>query len=284
MSVFQDQFTEAYDIAGQYPVKRAVILASVQRSGSSLLGHTLRNTGAYGVPLEYFNVQNLAHWRKRFDFVSVNQFLDQIERHRTTPNGIFAIKSHYFQLRNFGSIRDLKTRYGDCRFVRIIRRDKLGQAISRTVAQQTGVWISGQPKVGEAHYDFDRIAENLRVLGHQDHQWSLAFAATGTPFLTVAHEDLVRDPVQTIAQVSAFCEIDSVDITLPESQPIKPQSNAAKQEWSERFSSEFDEKSETILNGYSRPHDAFKDLYRWTKSVTARSGQDEFWYPSPNLV
>ncbi|MXP47944.1 hypothetical protein GRI43_11165 [Altererythrobacter luteolus] len=284
MSAFHEQFSPSSDLANPVPIKRAVIIASTQRSGSSLLGHTLRDTGGFGVPLEYFNVQNLDYWRQRFSFSSINELLDHIERVRTSSNGIFAIKSHYFQLRNFGSISDLRLRYEDCRFIRIVRRDMLAQAISRTVAQQTGVWIAGQARSGEPHYDFKQIVDNLQTLSRQHEQWSLALAATGTPFLEVAHEDLIADPTAQVLRISEFCSVDPQSILMPSTPPIEAQENPRKSEWTERFVDEFDEKANAPLNGFLPAKDSLKDLARWSKSILKRKGPGEAWYRSPNLA
>ncbi len=284
MSAHLSQFEPARDVPDAAPIRRAVIIASTQRSGSSLLGHYLEKTGAFGVPLEYFNQSNLAHWRKRFEFANIEQFLDRIEPLRTSPGGIFSIKSHYFQLREVGSISSLFARYGDCRFVRITRRNLLQQAISRTVAQQTGVWISGQPETGQPRYDASLIAANLRALSRQHEQWSLAFAITGTDFLPVEYEDLVADPGTTIRRIANFCDVPLSDSAIPDAPPIKPQTRSMSAEWAERYLQERTEADEPILFGRYPFGDAARDMARALRDRLSRPGRAEQWPASPNLA
>ncbi|MCR2834402.1 Stf0 family sulfotransferase [Parerythrobacter lacustris] len=284
MSAHLSQFEPARDVANAAPIRRAVIIASTQRSGSSLLGHYLEKTGAFGVPLEYFNQSNLAHWRKRFDFADVEQFLDLVEPLRTSAGGVFSIKAHYFQLREVGSIDSLFARYGDCRFVRITRRNLLRQAISRTVAQQTGVWISGQPETGQPHYDAGLIAANLRALSRQHEQWSLGFATTGTDYMLVEYEDLVADPAETIRRIASYCEVPMTDMAMPDAPPIKPQTRSLSSEWEDRFLQEQNETDEPILDGRAAFGDAAWDLARAVRDKFVRPGRAARWRTSPNLA
>lgn len=283
MSAHLSQFDPSRDIADAAPIKRAVIIASTQRSGSSLLGHYLEDTNAFGVPLEYFNQQNLKHWRERFEFSTIEQFLDEIEPLRTSPGGIFSIKSHYFQLAEVGNIRSLFARYGDCRFIRISRRNLLRQAISRTIAQQTGVWISGQPERAQPHYDAERIAANLRALSRQHEQWSLAFATTGTPYLNIEYEDLVADPAATITRIAEYCDVPVADLQMPEAAPLKPQTRSVSAEWAERYARERLEAEEPLLQGRLPLREAAKDLLRAGRASLGRNKTRSAWSPSPNL-
>lgn len=285
MSKYLEQFTDAADVVNPARIKRAVIIASSQRCGSSLLGHTLGATGGFGVPLEYFNQQNLSHWKTRFGTGNVAALLDHVEQLRTTPNGIFTIKCHYFQLNEVGSIKNLFLRYEDCRFVSIKRQDVLAQAISRTIAMQTGVWFSGQKTKRAPQYDGIQIAENLRTLLRQRMQWDMAFAMTGMKPLEVFYEDLIADPIGTTMRIAAYCDVDPAFLTLSKEPPIKGQTTSVSRNWAEKFQMEWGEEQEALLNGYLPPRLAAIDivksnLYRF--GIRRKSKTE--WYRSPNLA
>ena len=115
---------------------RTIIIASMPRTGSSLLSHRLESTGVAGVPDEYFSERALnwmgratglptvtratllrtygrrvrlhRFWDSAVGFVdgSVGRYLDSVVTRRTTPNGVFSVKLHWPRL------RDLMTVYG----------------------------------------------------------------------------------------------------------------------------------------------------------------------------
>lgn len=285
MSKYLEQFSDAYDVVNPAPVRRAVIIASSQRCGSSLLGHTLGATGGFGVPLEYFNQPNIKHWKARFGTDDIADLLDLIEKRRTTSNGIFAIKCHYFQLNEVGSIKGLFTRYEDCRFIAIKRKDLLRQAISRTIALQTGVWFSGQQPKDEPVYDATQISRNMRILLRQRMQWDMAFAIAGVKPFEVWYEDLIADPIGMVTRIADYCDVDPEALTLDKEPPVRGQTTPLSREWVEKFRLEQSEEEEAILNGYMPPDLAAADLaraniYRFGLRRKAKIR----WYRSPNLA
>jgi LPS sulfotransferase NodH len=109
--------------------QRLLVIASVERTGSTLLCSILRGTQAAGAPEEYLNIQtkNFARLRKMvgapklrlsqlpmalarlatgrypwkdissFSQVSFRDYLLAVARERTTPNGVFGVKMHWNQ-------------------------------------------------------------------------------------------------------------------------------------------------------------------------------------------
>src|SRR5690554_4240321 len=113
-----------------------------------MLGHALQATGSFGFPLEYGNPSNLAEWKKRLGVDGLPELVSAIQAIRTSPNGVFSIKIHYPHIDNFGGIDVIKKLFPESYFVFLTRKDLLNQAISLSIAKQTGVWISGQKGKG----------------------------------------------------------------------------------------------------------------------------------------
>ena len=284
MSAYLDQFSPARDFAQAPPVRQAVLIASTQRCGSSLLGHSMEATGAFGVPLEYLNQQNMAQWKKRFDVDSAWELLDRVERCRTSPNGVFSLKAHYFQVRAVGTLQALKDRYRGLKVIRIVRRDLLRQAISRTVAQQTGVWISGQQRSGEPRYDRDAIAANLRACSLQSEQWDMAFALTGQSVLRVEYEDMIKDIPATLRRIAVWCDIDPGTLDLDGQAPLERQDTGRSAEWADRFRREWTETDEPMLAGRLPVPDIARHAARHIRSIVRAEEGPVSAGPSPNLI
>jgi LPS sulfotransferase NodH len=283
MSAYLKQFGPEMDLNTGCRIRSALVIASSQRSGSSLLGHYLAATGKFGVPLEYFNVPNLRQWRQRFGVDTFTDLLDAVEPLRTSENGIFSLKCHYFQLRAIGSIPDLITRYGDCRFVRIRRRDLVAQAVSRTIASQTGVWISGQARTGEAVYDRSAIARNLRLIAWQDSHWPLAFSIAGVPWIEVEYELLVENAAKEIRRIADHAGVELSSADIPEAAPLTPQGMGLTQAWADRFRKDNPAANEKIVDFGQGVGQGLKALLR-DAFPAAFDTRKEAWRRSPNLA
>ena len=159
-----------------------LIVCATQRSGSTLLCELLKATGVAGIPNEYFQRfkdtgladqprQYLAGLeddfalstaaaaasrecrRRRFDF-------EAVRRAGTTPNGVFAAKimwSHTADLWARLGGRTLEDVFGPLRYVQVVRRDKVAQAVSLWTAIQTQAWRSGDAPQREPVYSFAAI-------------------------------------------------------------------------------------------------------------------------------
>jgi LPS sulfotransferase NodH len=128
------------------PVIHRYCILSSQRTGSTLLGRTLYETGLAGDPLEYFNPPLLVVARKQTEKpdLGFSGFLKLIEKRRTSPNGIFGMKVHYHQLKQVLVTEERSAAFlrGFDKLIWIRRRDRVGQAISKVIAEKTQVWSS----------------------------------------------------------------------------------------------------------------------------------------------
>jgi LPS sulfotransferase NodH len=204
-----------------------------------MLGHTLHQTRKFGFPLEYANGVNLAEWKKRFGVSSLAEVLAELQRRRTSPNGVFGIKIHYKHLKMFGGFNNLLKMFPGAYYVLISRRDVLGQAISWSVARQTGVWISGMtPKNKIAKYSFARIDECLRSIILDTASWRHALAAGGCRYIELTYEDFLQDPAGSSKAVARFMDVDLPSRELPQKQATRKQASEKNDEWRERFLSD----------------------------------------------
>src|SRR3954468_15622683 len=70
------------------------LICSDARTGSTLIGHMLCQSGVMGFPLEYFNTAYMAMMAKRLgaavlDKLYVDKYMTELRRARTSQNGVF---------------------------------------------------------------------------------------------------------------------------------------------------------------------------------------------------
>lgn len=199
---YGEQFSPKMDCPKFSGDPNIYLIASTPRCGSHYLGHALTETGYFGVPLEYLNSGNFAGWHARFGKKPTENMLKDLIAHRTSPSGNFGFKAHWSQFRPFqdrlGALAPIK------RIVFIRRRNLLSQAISYLKAEQTGQWISGAPKTGEAEYSYRQIIRRARNIKEQNNAWATYFATTGIPVFSIFYEDLLANPELNLASIFGF--------------------------------------------------------------------------------
>src|SRR5207244_12896010 len=94
-----------------------------------------------------------------------------------------------------GELKMLRNAFPRLRFVHIVRRHKLRQALSTARALQTGLWKvqEGKTALREPQFDAQLIEQSLREAERQENIWYTFFQRIGiTPF-QIAYEELCSD-------------------------------------------------------------------------------------------
>ena len=252
--------------------QRLLVIASVERTGSTLLCSILRGTQAAGAPEEYLNIQtkNFARLRKTvgepklrfsqfpmalarltsgrypwkdissFTEASFRDYLLAVARERATSNGVFGVKMHWNQYKRhmLDLGLDVNVWEAPVSWVRITRENELRQAISFVRAAQSESWNSNMQVVREPIYDAPAIINALDRITEENAQWDNYFATEGIVPLHITYEQLISNMDSTVRKVMAF--IDSPIEVVPAPQ-TKKQSESASRQWAERFVNEYPE-------------------------------------------
>lgn len=249
MHLYEDQFSENHDFPRLETPSKVLIIASTARCGSHMLGHALHQTNRFGFPLEYANPANLAEWKKRFGIVDFQEVMTEIQRRRTSPNGVFGIKIHYPHISQFGGFHNLVRFFPNAYYVLLSRKDVLRQAVSLSIASQTGVWISGQKPVNSnPKYMFKHIDNCLRQTILHNSSWRYTLAASGCNYIEMDFDHVRHNLVQSIKYIASFLDIDIDSDQIPKEQITKKQSEDKNNEWAIRFISEFNKSDELLSN------------------------------------
>ncbi|MCB1121342.1 MAG: Stf0 sulfotransferase [Verrucomicrobiae bacterium] len=247
MYLYEDQFSEIHDFPKVDRPVKVLVIASTARCGSHMLGHALHQTGKFGFPLEYMNHANLAEWKKRIGSNNIEEVLQVIQSRRTSTNGVFGIKIHYSHIQMFGGFEKVMQFFPNAYYVLLSRNDVLRQAVSLSIAKQTGVWISGQQPVNDnPEYDSTDIENCLRQTILDNASWRFTLAASGSNYIEMDFDQARRNLPDSVQKVADFIDIQIDQHDIPTEQVTKKQSNSRNREWAERFVSEF-KKSDKLL-------------------------------------
>lgn len=187
-------------------VQLRYILCSSPRSGSSLISDMLFRTALAGDPLEYLNIKMLEYYGKLHpELKRIEEYLKHIEARRTSSNGVFGIKLHFYQARMIWQGKEAEgvrhlARY-DKRIL-VTRRDKVAQAVSLYRAQKTQIWSSedrnlmslDDPRRGvKVAYDQGRIARALAQIENEEAGWRFYLRQANLSYKEICYEDFIAD-------------------------------------------------------------------------------------------
>lgn len=212
------------------PPRRTIVICTLPRSGSTLLGEAMYFAGGLGCPLEYLH----AGFRPRFEEIwgtpSLPDLVSALWRNRTDPSGTLSIKLMWrdvVELANevdpkrfacllqndprevpFDVYRDLlgliETLLPNPTFIHLYRRDRVRQAVSGMIAEQTGQWRSipgaEMQRQHDPHYDAAAIS---RLVAHADWSnahWRNLLSHAGS-VLEMTYEELTGDFAGTVTRL-----------------------------------------------------------------------------------
>ena len=231
----------------------AYAICTLPRSGSYLLSEALASTELAGYPAEYLNQNHDDYFRRLLGerkFADYSIVFDTMLRVGTTQNGMFAIKVLWFHLeemrRRFAAIGQFRGHAGldifrglmpPTRYVRLIRRNKLRQAISYMRAARSKIWYVSEdaaerPVPADSEpLDIEKLHKWKGKLEAWEGDWDNALAGIGAEVLTLYYEDVEQDLDQAVRQVHDF-----IDVSLPAGfqvpQPsLRRQSDALTERW-----------------------------------------------------
>jgi LPS sulfotransferase NodH len=237
--------------------RRCYVVCTIPRSGSNLLTDGLRATRCAGMPHQFFLPKSEARYGAEFGLdpdADYSRYVRGIVNAKATRNEVFGFKLMSWYLddfltrlrdtRAFGAATDdlslLRSAFPRLRFVHILRRHKLRQALSTARALQTGLWKvqKGKTMLREPQFDAELIEQSLKEAERQEKIWHTFFQRIGIDPFQVEYEELCRDYEANIRGV-----LDFLQISLPRGARISPpvtirQSDEISRIWEERFLTE----------------------------------------------
>ena len=174
---------------------KKLLILSTQRSGSTMICSDIASTEVLGHPNEYF-IKPIELWHAKKNKTELIEAINSIPLHSSSSNGIQAIKIMSNQICSIGTILETiglaKGRtnldcffnyFSDYIFVRVSRNDKVAQAVSRIMAESTGIYHHLDPtksilKLGRSssrerneagiEYSYDLIQKNIDTIINEE--------------------------------------------------------------------------------------------------------------------
>jgi len=139
----------------------------------------------------------------------------------------------------------IEAAFGSTFYIHLSRPDRLGQAISRVRAEQTGLWhrnsdgseIERIAPPQEARYDAQASKHHMAELAAFDHDWEQWFEREGLTPLRLNYASLSKDPQGVLAQVLSALNLDPTQAHRVET-PTAKLADASSREWRDRFEDE----------------------------------------------
>jgi LPS sulfotransferase NodH len=238
--------------------KISYIVCAVQRSGSSLLCEALKNTGLAGVPEEYFLYhENLGNWEQgewasSFGVTSREAYIDLVLQQGSTENGVFGTKLmwNYFShvVKAFGEIPAyhklspsalFAAMLENPKYIWIVRKDKVRQAVSWAIAAQTNIYASSHGNIEDYLYKLKFDYEQINLLHHLvlegEAGWYNYFQSNGIQPFKVIYEELVENYEKTGLDILEFLGIERPEKLYFSKRGLKKQATQINDEWVEKY-------------------------------------------------
>jgi trehalose 2-sulfotransferase len=185
-----------------------VCICSSPRTGSSLIADILSQTNMSGVPMEYLNKDYYSYSRDFNEGAGFDHYFDHIVQRRTSSNGVFALKTHFFQMIDVLKEHtfDIRRWAGNrpCAWIFVKRADKIAQAVSLYRALKTDQWTRYQNEPGlpsaELYYDEQEIYRLHQLMLYDETRWKTFFRLNRLPVLEMTYENFSTERGDETAQ------------------------------------------------------------------------------------
>ena len=229
-----------YDFDCAVKPTKVYVICTTGRSGSTYLASLLWQTGVCGAPQEYFNYNTIMfQLAQRMGTRNIQEYAEALFRHRTSPNGVFGMKTHLNQFNFFHRFSGVSSLFQPLHYIYIEREDLLAQAVSYAIARETNQWMHLLDVVKEPVYERRLITQCLRSIEGQKANWRRLFRELRVEPHTVTYESLLKTPEAAVNGILRFLGIERPDETRPvKAPPLERQSDPRKAEWVARYREE----------------------------------------------
>jgi len=222
---------------------RSYLICATQRCGSTLLCEWFDQSNALGHPNEYLMLWE--EFADREDGAFWELVVQETKDRWRGANGVFGCKvmaSHFSRAMKWlrrvpaasglGDWQVAELAFGNPVVVRVQRRDRVRQAISRYIASRTGVYhVAADDDVGssllggalgsrkadrraEVPFDFAAIDAEVGNIDAEERYWDQLLADAGVAPLELVYEDFVQDRAGTLTAVLDHVGVDRATADL----------------------------------------------------------------------
>ncbi len=225
-----------HDLPFPGKVRNNIILCSSGRSGSSLVCRLMSGTSLLGAPGEYFGLTLAQRFTQdRFEASNTKDYIAKLQQIRTTSNGVFASKLHYFQyVQMFGNV-SLENFFPNVKHLYLYRKDLVAQAVSFAKAMTSRQYVSVAQACDEPRYDEALIRRCYLDLVWENRGWKRYFERWGIQPLVLEYEQDSKDFQRLLEKILSYAEIElPPNFKVPDPR-IGKMSDRVSEQWIERI-------------------------------------------------
>ena len=231
------------------------MICSTPRSGTTWLCDVVANTNELGYPGEYFADAQTGYYERLLGRKAIECYpavFDLILRLGSTPNKTFAVKLFWPFLHTLASsfhrhgenlgqdgLDILKSYLPEISLVRLVREDKLRQAISLYRATKTNVWWKNKTvpvnRDTPIPFDYQAIRAMKAKIIREEQAWSHRLASYDVPQLLLTYSSIRNDPRRSLARLSHFTKCESLAVRMEGSSDFEIQADEITDDWEVRF-------------------------------------------------
>lgn len=241
--------------------KQSYLICASPRSGSTMLCNLLTQAGA-GKPHSFFREKSVQDWASWWNMAPVTEhtyganYVAHAIKSGENGTGIFGMRMMWDSVEPLltrlaalnGPMPDLPQltdQFGPLKFIHLSRADKVAQAVSLAIAEQSGLWhrnadgtvLEQTHELRDPVYDQTLIARELDGLHIEADGWSNWFAKNAIEPHRVTYEDLSAAPQDQLAGI-----LTHIGLNAKVAQTIQPGTakiaNQTNLDWAKRFRAE----------------------------------------------
>lgn len=234
------EYSAVYDLPDHSGSAQTYLLATTQRTGSHYLAYLLAQIGTVGVPFEYLNAhRNELELMARgwpVDKAAELRLIAETRRRRTGSGGWFGTKAHWHTWESRMADPAVMEIIQPVRFIALSRVDRVAQAVSLAIAEQTNVWVNSSRDVSLCPtYSKSHIDSAMARLASETDAWERYFAHRSAEVLRLDYEGLVAKPSEAVDAVVAHLGVTSPRLPERELPRMYSRSHDIHQEWVRRY-------------------------------------------------
>lgn len=132
------------------------------------------------------------------------------------------------------------------------RKDILNQAVSLSIASQSGVWIFGKKAVNKSLvynylvYDYNHINECLRKTIINNASWKYVLSASGCKYIEMDFDSVRNNIASAVQNIADFIGVEVKPEKIPKEQVTKRQSESINEEWARNIIFDFNRESKLL--------------------------------------
>ncbi len=227
------------------------VICATPRSGSSMLCNLLASSKVMGNPREVLNVDSILGFCNRHNLtdaesrIVIEKYLTSVVEKRSSQNGVFGMKLLFDQLEPFLEMQAIKLFLRQFKFIWLVRKDVVAQAVSMYIAQTTKEWTSlnedeNRKKEEKSRrenlgYDEKKIDNCVKRLTRHNLRWLEFFSVNQIEYLQVEYENITRESNRECKKICNFCQVETNYQFSLEDVKFKKQGNMINEKLAETF-------------------------------------------------